>query len=171
MDPGASREVCIDSSSPAVFALVLDWLSCCVGHDEAYASSDKIFVSRQFFNVYLQNQTDYVFLVGSTGPTTYACLSYCWGEDSEDVLLTTKDNIEAHFSGIPIRSMSGSVQDAVRVCRGLGIPHLWMGSFRILQGNPGKWLHDSFVLNGPRVSPITSKIATLEPATCKSDFL
>jgi hypothetical protein len=100
MDPSASREVYKDSSTPEAFIRAMEWLSYCVEHDGPCAPPDKNFVPKRLVNVNLENKAGDPFLVEPTMPTKYACLSYCWGEDSDDVLRTTQGNIEAHFVSI-----------------------------------------------------------------------
>ncbi|PQE05715.1 heterokaryon incompatibility protein [Rutstroemia sp. NJR-2017a BVV2] len=170
MDPGASREVCNDSSTPEAFIRAKEWLSYCVEHDGSCTPPDKNFVPKRLVNVNLENKAGDPFLVEPTRPTKYACLSYCWGEDSDDVLRTNQDNIEAHFAGIPMSSMPGSIRDAIKVCRNLEIPHLWVDSLCIMQGNREEWLHDSSQMDATYLNSHLT-ITALEPANCKSGFL
>ncbi|KAK3940098.1 heterokaryon incompatibility protein-domain-containing protein [Diplogelasinospora grovesii] len=101
----------------------------------------------------------------------YACLSYCWGlKPGEEVLKTTTENCDVHKAEIPIKSAPPAIQDAVDLCRGLGIKYLWVDSLCLTQDNLQMWLSeaaemDSIYLN----SHLT--IAALEPHTCKLHFL
>lgn len=170
MSPHGYPEVCGDSSSSAAFSRASEWLSHCVENDQACAQHSSDFVPRRLVNVNLGNETQDPFLVEPIEPMKYACLSYCWGPDAHDVLRTTKDNIEDHRSRIPINSMPASVRDAVKLCRGLNIPYLWVDSLCILQGHRDEWLHDSSKMDLTYLNSHLT-IAALEPASCKSGFL
>lgn len=54
----------------------------------------------------------------------YATLSHCWGKGNP--MKTTRANIYAMMAGIKFDDMSPLFQDAVRVCRVLDIPYLWI---------------------------------------------
>ncbi|KAF3013058.1 hypothetical protein E8E14_010213 [Neopestalotiopsis sp. 37M] len=170
MNPHGFRHICEDSSSQAAFARASEWLAYCVKHDPGCAPPDQNYVPRRLVNVNLGNEALHPFLEEPTAPKKYACLSYCWGLDSDDVLRTTKNNIEAHRSAIPIDSMPASLQDAVKVCRRLDIPYLWVDSLCILQGHRDEWLHDSAKMDLTYLNSHLT-IAALEPASCKSGFL
>jgi hypothetical protein len=170
MDPHQYRQICEDSSSQAAFARAAEWLAYCVKHDPGCAQPDQNYVPRRLVNVNLGNEALHPFLEEPTAPKKYACLSYCWGPDSDDVVRTTKNNIEAHLPAIPIQSMPASLQDAVKVCRRLDIPYLWVDSLCILQGHRDEWLHDSAKMDLTYLNSHLT-IAALEPASCKSGFL
>ncbi|KAI1378084.1 heterokaryon incompatibility protein-domain-containing protein [Hypoxylon crocopeplum] len=116
------------------------------------------------------DQANEPFLFEPTGPSAYACLSYCWGEDAGDVLKTTVSNLDAHYKEIPLRSMPRSLQDAVRVCRGLGIPYLWVDSLCTLQDDYDEWLEDASMMDRIYLNSHVT-IAALEPSSCKTGFL
>ncbi|EGZ78362.1 HET-domain-containing protein, partial [Neurospora tetrasperma FGSC 2509] len=64
---------------------------------------------------------------------TWCALSYVWGGDQP--VKTTKETLAAHYDGIPFDALPKTIQDAVRVCRGLAIPYLWIDALCIIQGD------------------------------------
>ncbi|KAH0489514.1 hypothetical protein TgHK011_009939 [Trichoderma gracile] len=97
-------QVISDSSSQAAMDRAAQWLSHCLEHDDESSREP--------------------FLFKPTSVAPYACLSYCWGPDTEGILQTTTKNVESHHEAIPLAKMPNAVQDAVAVCRGLKIPYL-----------------------------------------------
>lgn len=163
-------DVVRDSSSQSALDRAAEWLSYCVKHDESCKPPDNNFVPRRLLKVIPGNQTGDPFLFDATQPLTYACLSYCWGEDAHDVLKTTTSNLKAHYDAIPLRYMPKSIQDAITVCRGLGIPYLWVDSLCIVQDDHVSWLRDASMMDRIYLySHVT--IAALEPSNCKFGFL
>ncbi|EGO51640.1 hypothetical protein NEUTE1DRAFT_32005, partial [Neurospora tetrasperma FGSC 2508] len=63
----------------------------------------------------------------------WCALSYVWGGDQP--VKTTKETLAAHYDGIPFDALPKTIQDAVRVCRGLAIPYLWIDALCIIQGD------------------------------------
>ncbi|ETS85916.1 hypothetical protein PFICI_03941 [Pestalotiopsis fici W106-1] len=171
ISPHGYPQVCENSSTPAAFARASEWLSYCVEHD-GYCKppNPKDFWPRRLVNVNLGDEAKDPFLVEPTEPMTYACLSYCWGPNADKVLRTTKDNIEEHFSAIPFDRIPKSVQDAVKVCRRLNIPYLWVDSLCILQHDDNEWFVASAEMDRTYFNSHLT-IAALEPASCESGFL
>ncbi|KAI4861826.1 HET-domain-containing protein [Hypoxylon rubiginosum] len=138
-----------DSTTQAAFDRAARWLSHCMKYDEPCRPPDAHFTPRRLLNV---GQEGGPFLVKPTEPTEYACLSYCWGETAESVLRTT------------------NVQDAVKVCRGLNIPYLWVDSLCIIQDDAEAWHHDASMMDHIYLNSQLT-IAALEPSSCKTGFL
>jgi Heterokaryon incompatibility protein (HET) len=61
----------------------------------------------------------------------YTALSYCWG-GPQPVLLTT-ENLPRMRENIPFDSLPNTIQDAIKVTRGLGIQFLWIDALCIIQ--------------------------------------
>ncbi|XXH00067.1 Molecular chaperone (DnaJ super) [Hypoxylon texense] len=158
-----------DSTTQEAFDRAGRWLSHCMKYDEPCKPPDAHFRPQRLLHVG-HGQADEPFLVKPTEPTAYACLSYCWGEAVENVLRTTKSNVEGHYKEIPSRSMPKSVRDAVRVCRGLGISYLWVDSLCIIQDDADDWHHDASMMDRIYLNSQLT-IAALEPNSCKAGFL
>lgn len=111
------------------------------------------------------------FLVKTSGTRKpYACLSYCWGPGSDTILKTTTSNIEDHYQKIPESAMPEAIRDAIRVCRGLQIPFLWVDSLCLVQDDVTAWLDGAAQMSQIYLNSHVT-IAALEPETCKSPFL
>jgi hypothetical protein len=57
----------------------------------------------------------------------------------KSVLTTTRHNLASHYQSIPLADMPPGIQDAVKVCRGLGIYYLWVDSLYIVQDDHVDW--------------------------------
>ncbi|KAI1473549.1 HET-domain-containing protein, partial [Daldinia eschscholtzii] len=162
-------DVLEDSRTKAAFDRAAGWLSYCMKHDEPCNPPDKTFVPHRLLYVGSNDGVE-PFLIEPTEPTAYACLSYCWGDDVEDVLRTTTSNLNDHYKEVSFCSMPGSVQDAVRVCRGLGIMYLWVDSICIVQDDYDAWYQDACMMDQIYLNAQVT-ISALEPSGCKRGFL
>ncbi|KFY27037.1 hypothetical protein V491_01068 [Pseudogymnoascus sp. VKM F-3775] len=64
----------------------------------------------------------------------FACLSYRWGVEPEDILRTTTKNYNEHLDeGIILNCLPKTIIDAVIVCWKLSIDYLWVDSLCIIQ--------------------------------------
>lgn len=75
----------------------------------------------------------------------YTALSYCWGNDdqSQQQLLTTKENLPDRLVGITEQQLTPVLRDAVLATRLLSIRYLWVDSLCILQGDRQDWENQS----------------------------
>ncbi|RSL74288.1 hypothetical protein CEP53_000394 [Fusarium sp. AF-6] len=64
----------------------------------------------------------------------YATLSYCWGGDQPFKL--TRARLTQHETHIDIKTLPGTIVDAIEVSARLGIYHLWIDSLCIIQDDP-----------------------------------
>lgn len=120
-------------------------------------------------NVGSDSQPPFLFRTsGARKP--YACLSYCWGPGSDEILKTTTSNIEAHYQEIPEAAMPEAIRDAIRVCRGLQVSFLWVDSLCLVQDDVTAWLEGAAQMSQIYLNSHLT-IAALEPGTCKSPFL
>lgn len=71
-------------------------------------------------------------------PNRYACLSHCWGKSNPPVK-TVKATIEGYKKDIPWQMLSKTFQDAVDICRRLGVEYLWIDSLCIIQDSKQDW--------------------------------
>jgi Heterokaryon incompatibility protein (HET) len=76
-------------------------------------------------------------VIANDASASYIALSHCWGGISQSQ--TTSFTLESHKNGIPLASLSKTVQDAVSVTRRLGIRFLWVDSLCIVQDDEGDW--------------------------------
>ncbi|RFU82063.1 heterokaryon incompatibility [Trichoderma arundinaceum] len=162
-------EIIRDSSSKAALERAAQWLSYCLEHDEACEVPNADFMPRLLMNVDSQVSGE-PFLFRPTQIAPYACLSYCWGSDTEGILQTTTENLESHFKSIPLSQLPLGIQDAITVCRGLNIHNLWVDSLCIVQDDPVAWLEDASQMDRIYLHSLLT-IAALEPTSCNSRFL
>lgn len=75
----------------------------------------------------------------------YTALSYCWGkkDQSQQQLLTTKENLPGGLVGITEQQLTPVLRDAVLATRLLSVRYLWVDSLCILQGDRRDWEHQS----------------------------
>jgi hypothetical protein len=72
----------------------------------------------------------------------YVTLSHRW--ESSGVQLKLKScNIDMLMQSIPLRNLSSTFLDAIRVTRALGVRYLWIDSLCILQDNKTDWEAES----------------------------
>lgn len=162
-------EVARESFSQVAFDRAAKWLSYCLENDKACNPPETEFMPGHLIDVVLDGSRE-PFLFKPSQPAPYASLSYCWGSDIKGILMTTTSNIESHYKSIPVSKMPRGIQDAVAVCRGLGIPSLWVDSLCIVQDDTAAWLHDAREMDQIYLHSLLT-IAALEPASCKSPFL
>ncbi|KAH8774500.1 heterokaryon incompatibility protein-domain-containing protein [Diaporthe sp. PMI_573] len=72
---------------------------------------------------------------------TYAALSYCWGICPQ--IRTTKSTLAEHFRGVRVSMLPETIQDAIKLCRSLEIPYLWVDSLCIVQDDLEDWHHEA----------------------------
>ncbi|MCJ1384051.1 hypothetical protein MMC17_007167 [Xylographa soralifera] len=73
--------------------------------------------------------------------TRFAALSHCWGMTQH--LVTTKSSFDEHKRGISLKSLAKTFQDAITICRFLGIYYLWIDCLCILQDDEKDWKKES----------------------------
>lgn len=61
----------------------------------------------------------------------FAALSYCWGQTGN--VTTTKAVLDQHKTELMVSEMPATIQDAIRVTRGLGLRYLWIDALCIVQ--------------------------------------
>ncbi|KAK3358088.1 heterokaryon incompatibility protein-domain-containing protein, partial [Lasiosphaeria hispida] len=64
----------------------------------------------------------------------WCALSYVWGGDQQ--VKTTQASLHEHYNGIALDRLPQALGDAVRVCRALGVPYLWIDALCIVQDDP-----------------------------------
>lgn len=89
--------------------------------------------------------TDDLFLYESKGEAVpYVTLSHCWGQtDSIHSIQTERHNLRDHKKVIKFLSLPKTFQDAVTLCRELGIKYLWIDSLCIIQNDEADWVTES----------------------------
>ncbi|KAK4208726.1 heterokaryon incompatibility protein-domain-containing protein, partial [Rhypophila decipiens] len=118
------------------------------------------------------NNTDQVQLMecaeGQAG--RYAALSHCWGNPRDmEQIKTTRRNYKQRLRCILYGDLPKSFQDAVRVCRALGLQHLWIDSLCIVQDDSNDWQHESAKMTDTYENAFITLAATAS-AGCTEGF-
>ncbi|SPJ71786.1 uncharacterized protein FTOL_01514 [Fusarium torulosum] len=99
---------------------------------------------------------------------TYATLSYCWGDSV--ILKTTQSSLKSMEQGIEIATLPAAYVDAIRICREIGIPYLWIDALCIIQDDPEDWQRESAIM-GSVYSNAYLTIAAESTASATQSFL
>jgi hypothetical protein len=87
-------------------------------------------------------QDNMVKLIEPEGVTgKYFCLSHCWGP--EQIITTTRTNLQAHKREIPLNSLPKTFRDAVLLTKRFGIAYIWIDSLCIVQDDNNDWKIES----------------------------
>jgi hypothetical protein len=81
---------------------------------------------------------DLVILREDVRPQRYACLSHCWGSVT-NILKTTKATLAEFKCEIPWSKLTKTFQDAIDICRRLGIFFPWIDALCIIQDSAVDW--------------------------------
>jgi hypothetical protein len=88
---------------------------------------------------FLQILESSIMLVENIQPDRYNALSHCWGS-GQPIIRTVKDNIaELRKNGIALGDLPRTFQDAVEICRRLGVKYVWIDSLCIIQNDSQDW--------------------------------
>ncbi|KAF9893504.1 hypothetical protein FE257_010816 [Aspergillus nanangensis] len=102
-----------------------------------------------------------------TGPLLqdrYIAVSYCWG--TLGIFKTQTWNYEDMKSGIQIITIPQTIQDAIRVTRGLKIRYLWVDALCIIQDSASDWEIESSMMGSVyHNAHLTIAAATSESVT------
>lgn len=74
----------------------------------------------------------------------YATLSHRWGDTG--FLTLTNANFERFCHQIPPEALSKTFQDAIVVCKYLGIEYIWIDSLAIIQDDPEDWKREAALM-------------------------
>ncbi|KAK5744509.1 hypothetical protein LTR17_001903 [Elasticomyces elasticus] len=72
---------------------------------------------------------------------TYIALSYSWGKTKR--LTCTVEKYDGLRDNIPHEKLAKTLQDAITITRGLGIPYIWIDGLCIKQGDAADWESES----------------------------
>jgi hypothetical protein len=130
-----SRPFTSGSASAETFGIVKAWIrNCDSSHSDCVKHEDTELPTR-LLEVTVSGSNDVRLCIPrdrGEGTGRYIALSYCWGRTPS--LQTTTDTIIEHQKGIPYRALPGTIQDAVRITRALGVRYLWVDALCIIQG-------------------------------------
>lgn len=147
---GSVSEVSEYSGSDACLSVAASWLKECRENHPSCDLESNLPLPTRVIDVGRGNSRE-PFLLETKGltPEPYVALSYCWGywEQHPPMKTVKKDvkalglkaNYEAHKKAIKHADMPSTIQDAVTICRRLGIRYLWVDALCIIQHDPEEW--------------------------------
>ncbi|KAK8130650.1 hypothetical protein PG999_003030 [Apiospora kogelbergensis] len=89
------------------------------------------------------NDTGIVLLESKGERGNYCALSYCWGPQTTQTFLTTRETLQDRLRGIEFELLPKTFQDAIDVTRSLGIRYLWIDGLCIIQGDTQDWKYEA----------------------------
>lgn len=101
-----------------------------------------------------------------TGP--YMTLSHRWG--SVDHMMLTKDTYAQLVEGVPLSTLPQVFQDAISVCRHLGIRYIWIDSLCIFQNHVKDWQHEVSLMSNVYSNSFCNISAADSPDCSQSIF-
>jgi len=125
-----SPDLYISTTSPACISLAYKWLKNCL-HNHAPCTA---FQSQGYLPSRIINVTDpkRPFIEhGESRDEQYVTLSYKWGKYIK--YTTSKQNIESHYTAIPMDKLPKTFQQAIDITFKLGFRWLWIDALCILQ--------------------------------------
>jgi len=129
-------------------------------HFDKYENSG---LPQRLIDVMIGDQTK-IRLIEVNGRHEYLALSYCWGSCGQKI--ATVNDLSQLRSGIALRSLSRTVQDAITLYRSLGIRYLWVDALCIIQEGDGG---ADFARESPKMALIYAQAyATIATASGRS---
>lgn len=125
-----------------IYEMIQEWLGLCKSQHPSCTSRKELRRPTRLLDVESDYLNDVRLVLGnSIGDVQYATLSYCWGLVRQLMLLP--ENEGEFMKRIPFDSLSSAAQDAVTVCRGLGVRYLWIDAICIMQGPDGDFQQEA----------------------------
>ena len=128
-----------ETSAETTFETIKSWIEQCVSnHSRCRSIIRDVGVASWYPKRMLDLNNDLVILRENIQTQRYACLSHCWGP-VDDVIKSTVDTLDEFMVQIPWSRLTRTFQDAVDICRRLGIFFLWVDSLCIVQDSDDDW--------------------------------
>lgn len=158
---GSVKEVSPFSGSEACHSLAASWLKDCIENHPTCGVPGPVPLPTRVIDVGDANSSE-PRLVESRGlHDNYVALSYCWGDPQvHPRMRTLKTNYDDHMRCIEYSSMPRTIQDAVTICRKLGVQYLWVDALCIIQEDLPDWIEESVKM----CSVYTNALCTISAA-------
>jgi hypothetical protein len=157
------RRIDPDPTAESSLKILDTWIKDCLNnHDKCSPSMDFFPPSRL---IYIEDNHICLrdMLKSTARGLKYAALSHCWG--TKHLLVTTKQNLQAHKITISIQDMPQTFQDAVTMTVKLGLQYLWIDSICIIQDSEEDWIRECADMG----SYYSNAFITLSALQAKSD--
>lgn len=126
------------TDSEESFAKARQWLHECVtSHDCLKPSSTGPRLPKRLLDVRGSSREDIRLIETQGDEYPYACLSHRWGTAEHRRLTSTTRTIQDHMTKITWDGLPATFQDAVTICRRMGVDYCWIDSLCILQNADG----------------------------------
>lgn len=137
---GLGRAVQSDAGSSKVARLMRSWIKeCRETHQHCRWDSRKRLPDRV---LYIGAEREpYLHITTKEDRGYYAALSHCWGGATG--IRTMLSNIDQFRHEIPFERFPRNFQDAIEICRSLGMKYLWIDSLCIIQDSKLDWQEQS----------------------------
>jgi hypothetical protein len=125
--------------SPKTLSHIRRWIDTCEAEHKDCSGHSKTTPPARLLDlgVAADENGDLQLCEGQKEIAPYVTLSHCWG--SCQPLRTTKANLDLHLQKIRFSDLPKTFQDAVVICRGLGIRYAWIDSLCIIQDDDEDW--------------------------------
>lgn len=124
--------------------LARSWLSdCSSGHPSCRASRPD-FRPTRLIEILSRDHARVVITQQEPSIDLYASLSHCWGKSKRLKLETT--NLDKLRANINIDELPNTYREAIAVCIGLGIRHIWIDSLCIVQDSRDDWQREALTM-------------------------
>ncbi|KAH8787792.1 heterokaryon incompatibility protein-domain-containing protein [Diaporthe sp. PMI_573] len=165
-----------DLRAPSNFGIVQKWLQqCCSEHMDCPSLQQGAPLPKRVVDVGGIGTggvevAPFLFVSDDDTPAKgrYAALSHCWGGPIDVVL--TQDKLEAFQRRLPVESLARNFQDALRICRELGVRYLWVDSLCIVQDSRDDWAAESSKMASIYSNAFVTISAMSSPGSSKGIF-
>ncbi|KAF7547980.1 hypothetical protein G7046_g8839 [Stylonectria norvegica] len=144
------RSLTQNTGSPETLALAKHWVKECLTHHEGCKKpiDEKPWYPTRLLSFDL-NDTSMVRLLDTDQTTLvgqYMTLTHRWGPTEH--LMLTKDTYPQLLDGVLLSALPQVFQDAISICRHMGVGYIWIDSLCILQGkdNIRDWQHEASLM-------------------------
>lgn len=127
----------MDTRDPSCLQFARASLAECQHAHPACAQTPTDFVPTRLLYVGTKDDDEIRLCEGLPAPRSWVALSHCWGGSKPLNLLTS--NVAELKQNINFADLPATFQDAIRVCRGLSVPFLWIDSLCIIQDDGDDW--------------------------------
>ncbi|KAK4196334.1 heterokaryon incompatibility protein-domain-containing protein [Triangularia verruculosa] len=139
-----AKDVVEDPGTPACLGVATQWLQDCLTTHEKCRSAIGLNPKLPKRVIDVGDEDKLPRLVETNGMSgNYSALSYCWGPDL--TLTLTQRNLDSLTKGI--RNMPRTLEDAVKVTRGIGLRYLWIDAICIIQDSNEDWREQAARMN------------------------
>ncbi|RYP11949.1 hypothetical protein DL765_007528 [Monosporascus sp. GIB2] len=131
--------------SPELLELARAWLSGCNKHHPNCRSSRPDFRPTRLIEIVSHDRARIVITQEADDAiSSYASLSHCWGKSKRLKLETS--NIDELRTKISIGKLPATYREAIAVCIGLGLRHIWIDSLCIIQDSREDWRREALTM-------------------------